>query len=99
MEIVDFFDSKNSLIIFSDDDWLGKIPQKDEKNKEYEIIRCGKREDSDYIISDIKDRGIDGVSMDIYHDENRVHFDLKVPYITVITPLWLLRRQVSTEYV
>lgn len=81
MEIVDFFDSKNSLIIFSDDDWLGKIPQKDEKNKEYEIIRCGKREDSDYIISDIKDRGIDGVSMDIYHDENRVHFDLKVPAV------------------
>ena len=58
MEIVDFFDSKNSLIIFSDDDWLGKIPQKDEKNKEYEIIKCSKREDSNYIISDIKGREI-----------------------------------------
>lgn len=81
LEITDFFGEDNALAIFSDNDMLGDFAHKKGEAQSYKIIECGEKPGSEYLISNIDNRGIDGVSMDISHEGEKVRFNLKVPAI------------------
>lgn len=56
MEIADFFDSENLLILNADNDMLSTV----KRDKDYKILTYGIDNSADYSAIDIKDYGIDG---------------------------------------
>ena len=75
MEITDFFDEKNTLIVYEDDEFLNR----DRINGRYRLVTAGKNGKCDFIVSHLEDKGIDGISFMLEHDEEAQMFELAVP--------------------
>ncbi|MDY2959539.1 MAG: UDP-N-acetylmuramoyl-tripeptide--D-alanyl-D-alanine ligase [Hornefia sp.] len=75
MEITDFFGEDNVLIINESNDMLDK----NNISGNYKVISIGEKGSEDYVVSDIRDRGIDGVDFTLTHKDKRKNFTLNVP--------------------
>lgn len=76
MEVTEFFDDKNTLIINYDDDKLASIKDED---YEFRIVRVSLqgKEEADYKVISVNDRGIDGLSFSLMCPEG--NFDIEMP--------------------
>lgn len=75
MEITNYFDEENTLIISQGGEFL----QKENIHGVYELITTGSDGKSDYIISDIDDSGADGIHFTLKHDGELQRFELPIP--------------------
>ena len=62
LRVTKLFDETNTLIVNNNENNLSRDSICSHSNGKFNIITVGNREESDYRISDIEDRGIDGVS-------------------------------------
>ncbi len=69
-------DGKKGTLVFPYD---GEFLTKERTAGDYEQIMVGTDGKSDYIISDIKDSGMDGISFDLEHNEQIRHISIPVP--------------------
>lgn len=79
LRITRFFDESNTLVVNNNEDNLSVESIKAHSNGRFKIVTVGNREDSDYRITDIEDRGIDGVKGVLNHDGKR--YNLEVPIV------------------
>ncbi|MBQ1401357.1 MAG: UDP-N-acetylmuramoyl-tripeptide--D-alanyl-D-alanine ligase [Firmicutes bacterium] len=75
MEITDYFDEKNTLVVYEDDEYLNR----DRIDGNYRLITAGRNGRCDFIVSHLEDRGIDGIRFMLEHDEEAQMFELPVP--------------------
>jgi len=79
MEITDFFGENNVLIINESNDMLSKEKILEECAGKYNVISVGKTGAEDYVVSDIADRGVDGVEFTLAAGEKRQRFGVPIP--------------------
>ena len=75
LEVADFLPQDGALIINSDSDFLSK----DRIDRDLRIISCGTDPEDDYYVSNIKDKGTDGISFTITAEGKETDIDLPVP--------------------
>ena len=75
MEITDYFNEKNTLVVYEDDEYLNR----DRIDGNYRLITAGRNGRCDFIVSHLEDRGIDGIRFMLEHDEEAQMFELPVP--------------------
>ncbi|MGI6204211.1 MAG: UDP-N-acetylmuramoyl-tripeptide--D-alanyl-D-alanine ligase [Anaerovoracaceae bacterium] len=75
MEIVDYFGPDNTLIISKGPDYLRR---ENVRRGDYRILMTGEDEDCDYVVSNIRERGLSGISFDITHKGKKQNIDLPV---------------------
>lgn len=75
MEITDFFGKENTLVVYEDDEYLNR----DKIKGEYRLITAGTNGRCDFIVSHLRDRGTDGISFMLEHNEEAQTFELSVP--------------------
>lgn len=75
MEIVDYFDQENTLVINSSNDMLHQLGQEGP----YNVIRVGTEASCGYYVHDIEDRGGEGVSYKLTEGGRTYSIDLAIP--------------------
>ena len=75
MEIVNYFDSDNVLIICDD----GETLTKNRVSGVYKLITIGANGKSSYIVYNVKDNGENGLSFDLEYKQKRQRIELPVP--------------------
>ena len=75
LEVADFLPQDGALIINSDSDFL----KKENIDKEYRVISCGRDPSYDYYVHDIIDNGIDGITFTLTTKDEEAVIDLPVP--------------------
>lgn len=80
MEITNYFDRDNTLIVFKDDEYLNEIrTASDRKSKGYELVTTGFDKSAGYIISNIDTSGSRSVSFTLEHSGELQKFTLPIP--------------------
>ncbi len=82
LEITDYFDEENTLIVFTGNELLNQFIKKENSPKKrinYKILSCGEFKDDDFSILETFDKGIDGSSMTIKYGDEVETVDLKLP--------------------
>lgn len=74
MEITDFFDENNTLVINSGDDMLKKADF-----GSYHIVKAGCEPGGDFVAKNIDDKGAEGIEFDLDTPEGTFHVNLPVP--------------------
>lgn len=75
MEITEGFGKENTLIVWRDDEFLNDSSI----SGDFKTVISGTDERSSFIVSDITDRGIDGVDFAIRHENEKYSAHLSVP--------------------
>jgi len=75
MEIVNYFNSGNVLIICDD----GETLTKNRVSGDYKLITIGANGKSSFIVYNVKDNGENGLSFDLEHKQKRQRIELPVP--------------------
>ncbi len=75
MEITDYFGSGNVLIVNHDNDMLQTLKD----DQEYHLITVGSSGDEDYVVSDVEDMGVEGISFRLTCEEGSRQFTLPIP--------------------
>ena len=79
LRITEYFDENNTLVVNNNEDNLSVESIKAHSSGKFNIVTVGNRENSDYRITDIDDRGIDGAKGVLNH--NGKHYELEVPVV------------------
>lgn len=78
LEITKNFNEDSVLIINDDNDMLATVDMK-ERNIPGKLVRVGTGERCDFLVSNVKDKGIEGISFDISYNGETVSVELPVP--------------------
>lgn len=75
MEITDFFDKNNALVVNETNDLLTR--ENTEGN--YKLVTIGNTDSSDFVVSNLVDKGDEGISFTIEHHGETQRFELTIP--------------------
>ena len=78
LEIAQNFTDDSVLIINADNDMLHNLDLK-ERGIKGRLIRVGTDDSCDYVLKNVEDKGIFGISFDLEHEGKSYHVDLPVP--------------------
>ena len=78
LEITKNFNEDSVLIINDDNDMLATVDMK-ERNIPGKLVRVGTGERCDFLVSNVTDKGIEGISFDISYNGETVSVELPVP--------------------
>ena len=76
MEIAANFDGENTLVINGDDDLLASLKDREEA---YNIVSVGTNEASDYVVKNIEDNGVEGISFTLDTPGETLDVTLPIP--------------------
>ena len=78
LEITKNFNDDSVLVINDDNDMLATVDMK-ARGIKGRLVRVGTGERCDYIVKNVEDNGISGISFDIQHENETCHVELPVP--------------------
>ncbi len=73
MEIVDYFDENNTLVLNRDNDMLENISEE----TDYKILNVGTKPENEYYVHNIVDFGLQGIKFTLTHEE--IDYKIEVP--------------------
>lgn len=76
MEVTKFFGAENTLVVNWDDDMLSTL---NEELLPYKLIKVGSKEECQYRITDIEDRGVGGIAFTLISSQGEERIELPVP--------------------
>lgn len=78
MEIADYFEEDDLLIVSEGEDFLRKRELQSSAKGRYKVQICGRGEDCDFVLSNIEAQGAQGVKFDLEHRGEKQEFYLPV---------------------
>lgn len=75
MEIVDYFDGKNTLVLNRDNDMLETVSEE----TDYNVLNVGTKPENAYYIHDIEDFGIQGIKFTLTHKKESYIINVPIP--------------------
>lgn len=75
MEIVDYFDEKNTLVLNRDNDMLENVSEE----TDYKILNVGTKPENAYYVHNIADFGLQGINFTLTYEERDYNIEVPIP--------------------
>lgn len=78
LRITSGFNESNTLIVNSNEDNLSIESINNHSNGKFKIISVGDKDNCDYIVKNVEDKGIDGVTADLFVDNKKYKMEIPI---------------------